>query len=412
MAWNLKPCCRRRLMYLCVFLALAGLVCSILWLSGVFDSNGHVTIRSTDLTTSGRWYRKNESKNVSEWPSITEQIRTAMNLGQGEYFMVENTWPTCTEDNSTNDCRHFEYYGPYFGEDGTVYNIFGRRGENDIKAKLKRITGEFYGLYLQFETDVWSEGFQMDGDMTAELADMISKAPQAIPIIGPPPGNKTPEKTYKFDTSNPKIYSMNALSKNDRDKLVAVSDGKLGGTLRLAAKSARYHVDMGDGKEKVIQVIMNDKHGYMGDKTLYEDGKTIYIDFTNSTTSETRPVSDCLSFFTNRLALDSLFELGDFTLTNEEKSEERQQETVASDFTDAFRNNMLGMPVPMLNEIDFKTLSSETTLTVDFKTAPYVSFRDATTLGLTLADIAEDPVKFAALYDMKGIAINAEVSIV
>lgn len=308
------------------------------------------------------------------------------------------------EDLTRDEQKTYVYKDPHF--DGTnFYDVLIPRGENDLIVELDKVVGSFYGVYLQFESDMWSDGFDTGDNKNSEqksalVNDMKTKSSLGIPLIGEIPTSTSLTPQYTFDTSVETQYNIRTLSNEEKAKLKTISGEKLKGTLRIASAYHDYYFKL-NGKEKIVRVMMSPP-GEMGDKALVRNGVTNWLNYATKTFSETRPTSSALSFWSGQQSRTAYFP-DNFQSDNEEQD--------SSAFINLFKNQRIGMPIAISSSspIDFTQLNTKN-MTLDLKVDGFIGFNAAKQIGLTEADLDNNEDQMLVLYDMPDLNLKAEIA--
>jgi hypothetical protein len=314
------------------------------------------------------------------------------------------------EDFTTDEKETYVFKDSHF--DGTnFYDVLVPRGEYDLTVSLDKVVGVFYGIYLQFEDDMWSKGFTTTGSAKEEddtqiiqlINDMKNKSGSGIPLIGEN-GNSTvliPE--FKFDTSKELEYTMRKLSTLEESKLKNVTGENLKGVLRISTGYADYHFKL-NGVEKVVRVMLAPP-GEMGDKTIVSNGKTKWLDFSTKTFSETRPsTASVLSFWNNYDSYIAYFP------EHFQNDGDRRTTEVPNSFRTLFKEQRTGMPISISSSsIDFNNIKTSN-MTLKLKVDGFIGFRSAKEFGISEEELSLNDDKMLVLYDMPDLNLKAEIS--
>lgn len=305
--------------------------------------------------------------------------------------------------------RDFHYRGKHFPpENGEPLYVFEPRHETDFVVEMDNVNGMFYGAYLTFEPDMWSEGFSPQGRTPADVTAMVANLQTAVPLFGSEVVVSGTECTpaFAFDVSNPITNSMSSLSSTSVSRLQEVSSDHMKGVLRMSFDHVDYHYHLGD-TECSVRVLLGNCGGFMGDKLLRVDGEFKWFDKRQQTFVSVRN-DDCLSFWNQ----------------NDDEKEEDPEDVHRQAFQEAliqaFVDQHLGMPMDLegadgTNTVDFRELATSSQMTLDVTIDGWIAFERADEdSGST--DTAEwllaNPAEHLRRFEIPDLSLKAMVSFV
>lgn len=302
--------------------------------------------------------------------------------------------------------EQYHFAGPVHdnAETSAPQMLFVPRGPQCVTLPLDNVTGTFFAVYLQFENDMWGNGFDVsvwpDRDIHAEVHAMETAVSQAVVLVGADvvPHECRQQATYDFDALYPVSVPMNVVT-DHLNQLDVVSGARLKGVVRMSAEFVDYHFRVAATEHKV-RVLLTDCKGQMGDKLMYVNGSFRWLDMATQQFTSVRN-ENCLSFWNQQ----------QFRSGPEEQKPEVQQERTRQALVEAFRVRRLGVPIELVNtSVDFRLLLEPGhRVRLDLIVDGHLSFFADD--GFTEQALAGSPKEILMRFDIPDMNFKANVTI-
>lgn len=405
---------------LLVAVVLTGVVILSLYLAKVspfYSNKGSKVKFQGDLSTASRG--GNRSTPPTDLRDATESERTAFNAQGGYKVSTEGPDRWTYENNLFHDRFHYEQ------------KLHGYR-EQDASAfvaTLTNVSGEYYNMYITLNQDFFRKGFansigEQVTDATAEtnINDMITlhKATDATKMIllqgvwdarPSSTGARKNTKSYQFNVDTPITTQLNNNIATNAATLdsVQLTSQQRAGSLRTAVRFVDYTIQLTATDSTTIRVYISDADHKMADKAVLINGVPQFYDFV-SNTMVTQRSDNTTSFWNGQQAVAALF--GTENETN--------NDPYRTKMSNAFSENLVGIPIVLTNEFNtgtLKTLTSANQLQFNLANSPSVLFSGILNVpGVTAstagAFLANNPKYQIATFDIPDIALTASLTII
>jgi len=317
------------------------------------------------------------------------------------------------------------------GHNPTFYELYQRRGANDIIVPLDNVSGEMYGMYLCLSgTDLFAAGFDpganRESDFTDAFSSMVDGLPSSsISIVGNArPGSDIDATStkYKFNAQNPVEWGLNTIAANTTLPTSVTPQGPgvtTHGVLRMITRHVDYTFTL-SGSPQTVRLMITDPVVPMATKMVKDAGGTFKFVDVNDADNPTLVTNyedavKPLNFWTQPHPAN---QGGDESKDSEEIAEEAAHVAMSEAYIAAFKSTMLGMPVELQNEtLDLSALPTSKQVTVDLIPNSTIAFGSAKrTDGFggkswTAEELVTNRAMMALLFQIDNIAFRAKLTI-